>query len=225
VPSPRPAPRVPDALTDVSIGDVVHEPHWDRLRVTGAVDAGVIDELDASECRLVAVVAHGLEIRDLRFADVVIDGCDLSGSLVRGAALRRVLFRDCRLSGIVFDGSTLHDVTFEACKLDTANLRSIDAERLVVTRSMLREADFTSARLRDSRLEDDDLMGARFTKVSARGLRLCGSDVTGILGADALRGSVIDDAQVGPFALALFDALGVRVHHDDTDQADLPRSS
>ena len=54
-------PHLPDTLTAVAVADVIDAEQWDRLRVTGSLEGGVIDLLDVSECRLVGVVGHGLE--------------------------------------------------------------------------------------------------------------------------------------------------------------------
>jgi uncharacterized protein YjbI with pentapeptide repeats len=211
-------PRVPDELADVDALELLSRDEWDRVRIFGSMTSDVLPVLDLSESTLSGVVAHGLEVRQLTLTDVVVDGCDFSGGLLRGALLRRVELRDCRLSGLVLDAAALHDVTFRSCKLDTASLRSLDAQRVVFDGSVLRDADLSGARLKDSCITNSDLRGARCTKVTGRGLRLHGSDLAGLRDADALRGVVIDDAQVGVFAAALLDALGVTVTDVDSDR-------
>jgi uncharacterized protein YjbI with pentapeptide repeats len=209
------APRLPAELSDIDASALASRDEWDRVCVTGAIEAAVIPTLDVSESRWRGVVAHGLEVRGLTLTDVIVEGCDFSGGLMRGAVLRRVELRDCRLSGLVFDASTLHDVVFRSCKLDTASLRSLDAQRVVFDGSVLRDADLSAARFKDTRITASDLRGARCAKVAGRGLRLHGSDLAGLRDADALRGVVIDETQVAALAQALFDALGVTVQAGD----------
>jgi uncharacterized protein YjbI with pentapeptide repeats len=216
---------VPDALLATDARSVIAEEQWDRLLVSGTFAGEALATLDVSESRLVGVDGLGAEVRQLTLTDVVLESCNLSGALLRNARMRRVEFRDCRLSGVVLDGSSLHDVSFRACKLDTASLRSLATERVEFDESVLREADLAGSKLGAARFTSCDLTGARFTQVSAREMRLHGSDVHGIRGADSLRGAVIDEDQVVPFAMALFVDLGVRIDGATRGPDDDTRSS
>jgi uncharacterized protein YjbI with pentapeptide repeats len=216
----RPAsPRLPEARNEVDVAFLQDDEVLDGVDLTGTVGTDLINGLEVGESRLRGVHGHGIEIRQLNLTDVVLDGCDLSGALVRGADLRRVEWRDCRISGLVLDASTLHDVVFRACKLDTASLRSIDTQRVVFEDCVLSDADLSGARLPHARFTRCDLRGARFAKADARGARLHGSLLDGLRDADALRGVRVGEEQIASLGLALFEALGIVVDEglDDAD--------
>jgi uncharacterized protein YjbI with pentapeptide repeats len=211
------APRVPESRTELDAASLRGDELVEHAEVTGAVDTSLVDGLEVSESRLLAVVSHGIELRRLTLTDVVLERCDLSGALVRGAELRRVVWRDCRISGLVLDGSALHDVVFQACKLDTASLRTIDTQRVVFEDCVLSEADFSGARLPYARFLRCDLRQARFAKADARGTHLHGSQLDGLRDADALRGVHLGEEQIASLGLALFEALGIVVDQDPDD--------
>jgi uncharacterized protein YjbI with pentapeptide repeats len=209
-------PQIADELTAVDASDLGPHDAWDGALVRGtfdvaAVTAGEMAGLDVTGCRFEAFDAIGLEVERLSLTDVVFEGCDLSGSSFRLSQLRRVEFRDCRMSGVVFPESVWRDVRLRGCKLDGVHLRGLDAERVELERCVLRDADLTAGRWRAGALLACDLEEVRFAGIAAAGLRLHGSDVASIRDAEALRGAVIDEAQVLSLADALLASLSIQV--------------
>jgi uncharacterized protein YjbI with pentapeptide repeats len=128
-----------------------------------------------------------------------------------------VEFHNCRLSGAQFPDTQLRDVRFIGCKMDDANFRMSDAQKVNFSDCLLRDADFSSSRLITAHFYDSELTGTDFAQATVRGVRLNGSVVDGLKGADALKAATIDSSQVIPFALAVMSTLRVDVSDERPD--------
>jgi len=207
-------PRVASELLPADVTSVMGDLVWSQLLLTGDGAGRTLEDLAILESHCQEVSFTGMRLERARVRDVVFDHCDLSAVRFNDAGLTRVAFRNCRLSGAQFPDAQLRDVQFIGCKLDDANFRMVDAERLRITDCLLRDADFHGSRLTGLRCYDSELTGVEFGQSSVRDVRLNGSVVDGIKGADALKGVVIDSAQVIPFALSIMATMKVDV--DDT---------
>ena len=137
---------------------------WSRGdRGASVVQAGAAD-CQITGSRLVGVRFTGAEHHRLRFRDVVLDDCELSGAVLSEATFVRVQFNRCRMSGLAASGLIAHDVTWSECKLDGVNLRAATLERSEWSDSLMNEADFYAARLTTSSFYPCDLTSAEFSK-------------------------------------------------------------
>jgi uncharacterized protein YjbI with pentapeptide repeats len=179
----------------------------------GVVRGGSAD-CEISGSRLRGVRLTGLELVRLRLLDVVLDDCELSGSILTEATFVRVHFNRCRMSGLVAPGLRAQDAQWSECKLDGANFRSSSLERCVWAGDVMVESDFYGATLSSSSFDRCDLTSAEFTKVRCDDVRFHGSTLDAISGADSLGGSTIGSNQVTALALSLLQAVGILVDDD-----------
>ncbi|MGF1648192.1 MAG: pentapeptide repeat-containing protein [Kineosporiaceae bacterium] len=207
-------PDPPDLPADLTPGPAALR-SADRLDgvVLGA-DTEVADhlaDLQLGECRWEGAELRGRRLTGFRAVDVHLDRCDLSGTVLADAELRRVTFSDCRLSGTSFSSANLTDVRITDSRADLSLFRMATAVHLLVAASSLRGADFSEFRGSGCAFLRCDLGDADFTAARLRGLRLHGSDLHGIQGADELRGAEISDDQVPALGEAVLAAMDVRV--------------
>lgn len=190
----------------------------DRDEIWEEVEAGagtVVPE-HATDCevrssRLTGVRFTGAEMQMLRLLDVTLDDCEFSGAVLMDATFIRVEFTRCRMSGLVAPGLMARDVRWSECKLDGVNLRTAVFERCEWDGCIMRGADFSAAKLTHAAFSRCDLTEAEFFKAGCDQVRLHGSDLAGIKGAESLRGCAIGSDQVVPLALSVFATLGIVV--------------
>jgi uncharacterized protein YjbI with pentapeptide repeats len=135
------APRLPAELSDIDASALASRDEWDRVCVTGVIDAAVIPTLDMSESRWRGVVAHGLVLDASTLHDVVFRSCKLDTASLRSLDAQRV----------VFDGSVLRDADLSAARFKDSS----------ITASDLRGARCTKVAGRGLRLHGSDLAGLR----------------------------------------------------------------
>jgi uncharacterized protein YjbI with pentapeptide repeats len=214
-------PQSPRLSTELRLADSVldDEADWDGVEATAAsvVQAGAVD-CQITGSHLIGVRFTGAEHHRLRLLDVVLDDCELSGTVLSEATFVRVQFNRCRMSGLVASGLNAHDVTWAECKLDGVNLRAATLERSEWSDSLMNEADFYAARFTTSSFYRCDLTGAEFSKARCDGVNLHGSTLEGIGGADSLSGCCIGSDQVVDLALPLLAAMRIVVS-DDADES------
>jgi uncharacterized protein YjbI with pentapeptide repeats len=93
--------------------------------------------------------------------------------------------------------------------MDDANFRLAEADRLLVRDCSMVRVDCYETTFVKSALEGCDLRDSDFSKATADGLRLRGSNLAGLRGALSLRGAVISEDQALPVALSLFSELHI----------------
>jgi uncharacterized protein YjbI with pentapeptide repeats len=143
--------------------------------------------------------------------DAVVVDADWANRQARGTVARRAELRRCRLTGTELAEAALTDVTFEECRLDLAGLRIAKLERVVFRDCRMAECDLFEATLTDVLFERCELREATFSGVKVRRVELRGCDLTGLHGAEALRGARMpwdDVLKNGPLFAA---ALGVEI--------------
>ena len=147
--------------------------------------------------------------------DVAAAGLDWAGRRALGLSLRRVELRRCRLTGAELTEATLGDVTLDECRVDLVGLRHATLERVVFRDCRMRECDLSGATLKHVLFERCDLreatsLGSRLQQVE---LRAC--ELTGIRGAEALRGARMPLTDVLQNAILFASLAGVEIVTDD----------
>ncbi len=203
-------PRVPGDLEEVDAGSIVDDDEWSGLQIRGEARLGG-GSLEVDGCRLVGVSLVGSQLDRFRATDVLFEECDLSGLVADESDLLRVELRGCRLRGVVLPQARLRDVRVAGGSLDDASLRLAVGRRVEITGSSCRDADLYGAELTESRITGCDLTGVELSAARLPGARLQGSTLDGVRGAEALRGVVIDSAQVHPLALRVLAALDIEI--------------
>ena len=143
--------------------------------------------------------------------DVVATDMDWANQrLVRFSAQRSEL-RRCRLTGTEMAEATLSDVTFVECRLDLAGLRHAKLERVVFRDCRMDECDLYGATLKDVLLERCELREATISGATVQRLELRGCDLTGLRGAEALRGARMPWNDVLANAVLFASVLGIEI--------------
>jgi uncharacterized protein YjbI with pentapeptide repeats len=120
--------------------------------------------------------------------DAIVRDTDWANRRVARAAVLRTELHTVRLTGSDLAESTFRDVRFVGCRLDLAAARLATFERVVFSDCRLEELDLYGAQLRDVLFERCVLREATFSGVKAERVELRGCDLTGLRGAEALRG-------------------------------------
>ncbi len=214
-------PRLASVLTVTPADDLYDDgdrPDWAGLAVHGDLVDWEADGLTVTGCRLAALQLTGARLERARFVDVLFEGCELSGAVLTQASFLRVELRQCRLVGSVWTGARLRHVRIDGCKLDRVAWNELTAEDLLVTGSLLVEADLARAQLPGARFADCELGLADVSGASFAGARLHGSRLDGIRGVRGLGGAHIDSFQVLALAPLLLADAGIVV--DDAEPAE-----
>ena len=121
-------------------------------------------------------------------ADAIVRDVDWANRRVARASLLRVELHTVRLTGSDLAEATFRDVRFVGCRLDLAAARLTKFERVVFSDCRLEELDLYGAQLKDVLFERCILREATFSGVTSERVELRGCDLTGLRGAEALRG-------------------------------------
>lgn len=213
-PAPQVVDEIDQAPADFSIGhdDLVEDLHLIDLDLTGveAEDAVFI------RCRFERVRFTAAVLDRVRMTDCELVDCDLSGATSHEAVLRRVAITDSRATGLSFTAARIRETTFAGCRLDAANLRSTTFEHVRFDRCDLRDSDLYGVdATKGLVIRDSDLGGAELSKAKLAGVRLHGTTLERLRGAEALRGIVIGSDQVVPTGYALVAALAISVDDEE----------
>jgi uncharacterized protein YjbI with pentapeptide repeats len=120
--------------------------------------------------------------------DAVVRDADWANRRVARASLLRVELHTARLTGADLAESSFRDVRFVGCRLDLAAARFSKLERVVFSDCRLEELDLQGSQLKDVLFERCVLREATFSGIKAERVELRGCDLTGLRGAEALRG-------------------------------------
>ena len=121
--------------------------------------------------------------------DAAVTDLDWANGKARGLAARRVELHRCRLTGSELSEASLSDVTFGECRLDLVGLRLARLERVVFRDCRMNECDLYEATLTDVLFERCDLREATLDRAKLDRVELRGCDLSGLRGAEALRGA------------------------------------
>jgi uncharacterized protein YjbI with pentapeptide repeats len=144
-------------------------------------------------------------------ADAVASDRDWANVRARGLVLRRVELRRCRLTGAELAEASLSDATFVECRLDLVGLRIAKLERVVFRDCRMSECDLYESALTDVLFERCELQEATFTGARLERVEIRGCDLSGLRGAEALRGVRLPWNDVLENAPLFAAALGVEV--------------
>jgi uncharacterized protein YjbI with pentapeptide repeats len=211
---PAAPPQLPSSLAPLAVAEVDNDAEWHESLAEGDATGAVARRFRVDRSHLRRLALTGAELTAPRWTDVLLEDAELSGAVFHDATLTRVEFRRCRLAGVQLAEARLRDVVFVDCKLDEANLRLSTGERVELRGCRLAGADLAGARIDDLWCFDSDLRGVDLSNAEVSGARLHGSTFEGLRAADRLRKVTLDPAQVMPFAVALFGALGIRLDEE-----------
>jgi len=214
--SDRPLPpRGSSTLEDVALESLPHG-EWDDALLTGNLAADFDEPLLLTQGRIERATLVSASLAGSRLVDVVIDGCDLSGADLVGAALTRVEVRNSKLAGVQLAQSRWHDVRFIDCQLDGANLRFVRGEFVRFERCRMQQAELRDSAFTAVAWWDCDLTDADVSKISVVRAQLHGTKVSGLVGATSLVPIALDAEQAPAFAEHFMATLGIVV----ADRAD-----
>lgn len=213
------APELPARREERRLIEVIEEPEWTDLDLTGAIDHLDLTGIEIRGCSLHDASMVGVDLSRARLQHVVFDRCDLSGAVFDDASLQRVEFRDCRLAGLQLTAARVRDVRFTECRCEAINLRAVTGERVQFLGSSLLQADFSMARIEHLRCFDSDLTAADFSQAVCPELELHGSELDGLRGIRSIAPR-IGPEQVPTLSALLLDAFGVVVTPDRTGLAE-----
>ncbi len=155
----------------------------------------------------------GVDFGDL--VDIAASDLDWAGQRALGLSLRRVELRRCRLTGVELAEATLVDVTFDECRVDLVGLRHATLERVVFRDCRMRECDLSGATLKHVLFERCDLREATFSAAGLQRVELRACELTGIRGAEALRGARMPWNDVLQNAILFASLAGIEIVTDD----------
>jgi uncharacterized protein YjbI with pentapeptide repeats len=135
-------------------------------------------------------LAEEPEEQDLEtgLTDAVVSDVDWANRRVARASVLRTELHTVRLTGADLAESTFRDVRFIGCRLDLAAARLSKFERVVFSDCRLEELDLYGSQLTDVLFERCVLREATLSEVRSERVELRGCDLTGLRGAEALRG-------------------------------------
>ena len=149
------------------------------------------------------------ELEDL--LDAVATDRDWANRQARGITLRRVELHNCRLTGSELAEATLEDVTFHECRIDLAGFRMAKLSRVVFRDCRMAECDLYAASLTDVLFERCELREATLTEATLSRVELQGCDLSGLRGAEALRGARLPWNDVLENAPLFATTLGIEI--------------
>jgi uncharacterized protein YjbI with pentapeptide repeats len=120
--------------------------------------------------------------------DVIVRDADWANRRITRASVLRAELHTVRLTGADLAESTFRDVRFVGCRLDLAAARLSRFERVVFSDCRLEELDLYGSQLQDVLFERCVLREATISGVKSKRVELRGCDLTGLRGAEALRG-------------------------------------
>ena len=115
-------------------------------------------------CNFRSCIFTATDLSGIRFIDCTFKGCDLSNVKVNKSSFHETKFKECKMLGFRFDlcdqlGLT---VRFENCQLDHS-FYQVKLNHTVFMNTSLKEVDFTESDLRNTILDQCDLLSAAFS--------------------------------------------------------------
>jgi uncharacterized protein YjbI with pentapeptide repeats len=158
-------------------------------------------------------LAEDESARDLDdgLVDSVVEARDWANRRSPRAQIRRAELRGVRLTGAELGEAAITDAVFADCRLELAGLRNATLERVVFRDSRMDECDLYGARLTDVLFERCTLRQATFSAVTLARVELRGCDLTGLRGAEHLRGARLPFHDALENAALFATALGIEL--------------
>jgi uncharacterized protein YjbI with pentapeptide repeats len=170
-----------------------------------------VSRLSATDSELRSVTLAPAERLAMTLRDTVLRDCDISNQRAEGCSLRRVELHATRALGLNVSELDARDVRITASSMSLASFAYGRIESCVFDSVDLREAVFMQTTLVRVAFLDCDLTGADFRGARLDACRLRRTRLTGILGADSLRGLSMPWADVLDAAGVFAAALGVEI--------------
>lgn len=174
----------------------------------------VAKSLTIKDTRFEQIAMTGCELRDCWLDDVVIYNCDISANKLPKLSVDRAVFKSTRLSGIQLHESVLKDVSFVDCKLDLANFRFAKLKNVIFDSCVLTEADFAGATFNNVSFDNCELDKADFSNTKCTKLDLRGSSIVDVIGISSLKGAIVSPEQLISLAPQLAAEIGLVVEQD-----------
>ncbi len=146
-----------------------------------------------------------------KLVDTVATDLDWANRRSLGFAALRVELRRCRLTGAELAEASLRDVMFDECRIDLVGLRHAGLERVVFRDCRMGECDFYGSALRDVVFERCELREATFSNCTLERVELRGCDLSGVRGAEALRGARMPWGDIVQNAALFATSLGIEI--------------
>jgi uncharacterized protein YjbI with pentapeptide repeats len=172
-------------------------------------DALMLEEDDAANQWVAGARVLELELDRPEWLDLRFDDCDLSGVVASDFVMRRVAMRRTRLRGVAFAKGQYEDGLLEDCTTDELSMRFTRLRNVTFRRCDLSGADFYSATFEHVTLDSCSLRGARFNAATVKCLEISGCDMTGLTGAQDLKGAVIQIDDLVSLAPSLAREAGI----------------
>lgn len=212
------SPRVGPALAVFEPAMFEDDSIVEEALISGTLVGATTDCMQILGSRLCDLRITGTHLTKAIFRDCAFERCELSGTVLEEASFHRVEFVDCRLSGAVFAGSRMKHVRFTDCRLDKASFRMLQASLVQFSGCHMEDADFYGAKIISGQLLKCDLTSADFSQAKISGTEMHGSILEKVRGGTALRGLVIDGAQMLAVATAVFSSLDISVTDEPTQR-------
>ena len=212
------APTLPSGLRSLVdlpaeslLDGMLAESEFTQLQLQGSRWSGT----EIRTCRFESGVFQQAHFQGVTFENCVLHNCDLTGVRLDACGLSHVVFSHCRLDGLTAVDTSFDGVIIEDSNVSLANFRFLKTFNVLFKASMLSEVDFTGARLERTLFEKCNLRQADFTRVTAQGVDLRGSDLDEIRGVASLKGATIGRLQLFGLALSLARDAGISVADAD----------
>jgi uncharacterized protein YjbI with pentapeptide repeats len=158
--------------------------------------------------RLERVSFVNTRLTKVRWSDLTLEHCDLTGLLLEQAIFERVIFKNCRLFGFGASEAHFEDVIFEDCDARYARLLEAKIGPARFLNVNLSESSFQGAQFSSTVFSGCDLGTADLCDTKLEGTDFRGSKIEGLLVRPKdVRGIVISPDQ----AIDLVHLLGVQV--------------
>lgn len=183
------------------------------------IDEAWVENIDfASATRVIIAASHllraaftGLSLDKLEMTDVVCDKAEGAALGAYKANLLRVSMADCRFIGAEFAEGHFEDCTFRNIKFDEAGFRFATFKRVRFDGCILRQADFTNAKLTHVTFDNCDLDGTNFVSAHCGAVDVSGESLAQVRGLLGLKGATISAEQLIQLAPLLASELGFHV--------------
>ena len=206
------APDIPTGLDRIP-GDLM----LDRLELECALVEGAdfsdqkATAVRIDQCRLSRVDFGGVELTGATMRDVAVTGGSWANARTKELRLRRASFKDVRMTGADFAFASVEDVSFVDCRIDLAFFVSARLNRVRFEKCRLDELDLSDTKLVSVSFIDCDLPRSVWADATLTNCELRGSDISGAIHLERLRGMRMPMTDVLASAAELAMAVGIEI--------------
>ena len=207
-------PREPDveddlpqrAPAEVDVGQLVQ-----GIRLSGSLADPQMDDVEFTASEFVRLSVSGGRIGRCSLTDVIVRRSDCVAVELPDARIQRVVVEECKIAGSGLDGGFVEDARLLDVSAARTSWRSSTLRRVTFTGCDLVAADFGGAVLdrvtfEHCTLTRVEVSGARMTKVA-----FTDCDLSGLAGAQSLRGCTVDAASLAGLSGPMAATLGIEL--------------